>query len=165
MKNQLFPNRAPGISRRDAIRLGLGSAAGLLLADRLALSAFAAPRQATAKSVIQIWMWGGPCHLDTFDPKPEAGNDFSGPLTSPIATNVDGIRICELLPLLAKQADKYSLLRSMSHGINGHETASYTVQTGRLPAGAKFTPERARWCRCSKVMMRATKVCCRRTSC
>ena len=140
MNNQLFPNRAPGISRRDAIRLGLGSAAGLLLADKLALSAFAAPRQATAKSVIQIWMWGGPCHLDTFDPKPEAGNDFSGPFTSPIATNVDGIRINELLPLLAKQADNYSLLRSMSHGINGHETASYTVQTGRPSGGREVYP-------------------------
>ena len=42
-------------------------------------------------------MWGGPSHLDTFDPKPEAGNDYCGPLNNPIATNVDGIRIGELL--------------------------------------------------------------------
>ena len=61
-------------------------------------------------------MWGGPCHLDTFDPKPEAGKDYCGPLNKPIATNVEGIRICELLPLLAKQADKYSIIRSMTHG-------------------------------------------------
>ena len=108
------------------------------LADKLALSAFARAASGPAKSVIQIWMWGGPCHLDTFDPKPEAGNDYAGPFISPIATNVDGIRINELLPLLAKQADKYSLLRSMSHGINGHETASYTVQTGRPPVAARF---------------------------
>ena len=140
MKNQPFQNFVPGISRREALRLGLGGAAGLLLADKLALSAFAAPRQATARSVIQIWMWGGPCHLDTFDPKPDAGSDYTGPLTSPIATNVDGIRICELLPLLAKQADKYSLLRSMSHGVNGHETASYTVQTGRPSGGREVYP-------------------------
>ncbi len=53
-------------------------------------------------------MWGGPSHLDTFDPKPEAGYDYCGPLKNPIETNVPGIRICELLPLLAKQADKYS---------------------------------------------------------
>ena len=86
--------------------------------------------KAKAKSVIQIWMWGGPSHLDTFDPKPEAGHDYCGPLNKPIATNVPGIRICELLPLLAKQADKYSLIRSMTHGINAHETASYMVQTG-----------------------------------
>jgi hypothetical protein len=78
-------------------------------------------------------MWGGPCHLDTFDPKPDAGNDYCGPFTKPIATNADGIQICEMLPLLAKQADKYSIIRSMTHGNNGHETASYIVQTGRKP--------------------------------
>jgi hypothetical protein len=62
---------------------------------------------------------------------PEAGYDYCGPLTNPIATNVSGIEIGELLPLLAKQADKYSIIRSMTHGNNGHETASYMVQTGR----------------------------------
>ena len=86
-----------------------------------------------AKSVIQIWLWGGPSHVDTFDPKPEAGYDYCGPLDKPIATNADGMRICELLPLLAKQADKYSIIRSMTHGINAHETAAYLVQTGREP--------------------------------
>ncbi|MEQ1840535.1 MAG: DUF1501 domain-containing protein [Verrucomicrobiales bacterium] len=84
-----------------------------------------------AKSVIQIWLWGGPCHIDTFDPKPEAGRDYSGALDTPIETNVSGIRIGQLLPELAKQADKYSLIRSMTHGNNGHETAAYLVQTGR----------------------------------
>jgi hypothetical protein len=78
-------------------------------------------------------MWGGPSHLDTFDPKPEAGYDYCGPFNKPIATNIAGIRICELLPLLAKQADKYSIVRSMTHGNNSHETASYLVQTGHLP--------------------------------
>ncbi len=94
----------------------------------------AAPRPATAKSVIQIWMWGGPSHLDTFDPKPQAGRDYCGPLGKPIATNVDGMVIGELLPQLATQADKYSLVRSMTHGQNAHETASYLVQTG-WPSG------------------------------
>ena len=97
---------------------------------------------AKAKSVIQIWLWGGPSHLDTFDPKPEAGNDYCGPLNKPIATNVEGIRIGELLPLLAKQADKYSLIRSMTHGNNGHETAAYLVQTGRKPGDRVVYPER-----------------------
>lgn len=83
-----------------------------------------------ANAVIQIWLWGGPSHLDTFDPKPEAGSDFCGPFTKPIETNVPGIWINELLPNLAKQADKYSLIRSMTHGINGHETAAYLMQTG-----------------------------------
>jgi len=88
---------------------------------------------ARAKSVIQIWMWGGPAHLDTFDPKPKAGYDYCGPLDKDIPTNVDGIRIGAKLPLLAGQADKYSIIRSMTHGINAHETASYITQTGRLP--------------------------------
>jgi len=86
-----------------------------------------------AKSVIQIWMWGGPSHLDTFDPKPGAGQDYTGPLTKAIATNVARIQVGELLPLLAQQADKYSIIRSMTHGVNAHETASYIVQTGRRP--------------------------------
>lgn len=86
-----------------------------------------------AKAVIQIWMWGGPSQLDTFDPKPDAGYDYCGPLGKPIPTNVQGIQIGELLPMLAKQADKYSIIRSMTHGNNGHETAAYMVQTGHEP--------------------------------
>jgi hypothetical protein len=85
-------------------------------------------------------MWGGPSHLDTFDPKPQAGNDYTGPLNKPIATNVDGIVIGELLPLLAQQADKYSIIRSMTHGVNAHETASYRVQTGRMPGDGQVYP-------------------------
>ena len=56
------------------------------------------------------------------------------------ATNVDGIRIGELLQLLAKQADKYSLIRSMTHGDNGHETAAYLTQTGRRPGDRLVFP-------------------------
>lgn len=93
----------------------------------------AAPAKAHAKSVIQIWLWGGPSQLETFDPKPDAGPDYCGPLANPIQTNVPGIKICELLPMLAQQADKYSLIRSMTHGNNGHETASYMMQTGHSP--------------------------------
>jgi hypothetical protein len=128
-------------SRREAVRRALLGAGGLMLGHHLSLRALAArPGPAKAKSVIQIWMWGGPSHLDTFDPKPEAGNDYCGPLNKPIETNVDGIRICELLPLLAKQADKYSIIRSMTHGINAHETAAYMVQTGRMPGGRDVYP-------------------------
>lgn len=128
------------ISRREAVRRGVIGAAGLVFADQLGGRALAAARPAKAKSVIQIWMWGGPPHLDTFDPKPEAGTEYCGPLRNPIATNVSGIRICEQLPLLAKQADKYSIIRSMTHGVNGHETASYEVQTGRKPGDGQVYP-------------------------
>jgi len=122
------------ITRREA----LFAATGLMLGARGA--AAQAPAAGKAKSVIQIWMWGGPAHLDTFDPKPDAGSDYCGPFNSPIETNVSGIRISELLPLLAKQADKYSLVRSMTHGVNAHETASYTVQTGRVSGGRDVYP-------------------------
>ena len=121
------------------LRRSLAGATGLLLADRFGSHAWAAPK-AKAKSVIQIWMWGGPSHLDTFDPKPDAGNAYCGPLIKPIKTNVDGIIIGELLPLLAKQADKYSIIRSMTHGINSHETAAYIVQTGRKPGDGQVYP-------------------------
>ncbi|HTS63029.1 MAG TPA: DUF1501 domain-containing protein [Candidatus Acidoferrales bacterium] len=127
------------ITRREALRGAMFGAAGLLAGGRPGHAA-APAAQGKAKSVIQVWMWGGPSHLDTFDPKPEAGNDYTGPLNSPIATNVSGIRIGELMPLLAKQADKYSLIRSMTHGVNAHETASYTVQTGRPSGGRDVYP-------------------------
>jgi hypothetical protein len=85
-------------------------------------------------------MWGGPAHLDTFDPKPNAGYDYCGPLNQPIATNVPGVQVGALLPELAKQADKYAILRGMTHGINAHETASYAVQTGRKSGGRVVFP-------------------------
>jgi hypothetical protein len=130
------------ITRREAVQRTLLGAAGLVLGHHLSLRALAATpsAKARAKSVIQIWMWGGPSHLDTWDPKPEAGNDYCGPLNKPIATNVDGIRICELMPQLAKQADKYAIIRSMTHGNNGHETASYMVQTARAAGGRDVFP-------------------------
>jgi hypothetical protein len=121
------------ITRREALKWGLFGVAGLTLLDHGIVWAEPAEKQARAKAVIQIWMWGGPSHLDTFDPKPGAGRDYCGPLNNPIPTNVDGIQIGELLPLLARQADKYSIIRSMTHGVNAHETASYMVQTGRKP--------------------------------
>ena len=138
-----------GMSRREAMRLGLWGAASLGMAGRLpaapapaggSTEASPAGKPAKAKAVIQIWMWGGPAHLDTFDPKPEAGNDYCGPLSNPIATNVPGIRICELLPGLAKLADKYAIIRSMTHGQFGHETAAYITQTGRMPGGRLVYP-------------------------
>jgi uncharacterized protein (DUF1501 family) len=131
-------------TRREAMRSGLAGAAGLALAGSPAVRAVAAaapPKpQPKAKSVIQIWMWGGPSHLDMFDPKPDAGNDYCGPLNKPIRTNADGIIISELLPLLAKQADKFSIIRSLTHGINAHETAAYMVQTGRKPGERDVFP-------------------------
>ncbi len=136
------------LSRRDLLRSGLYATAGLLLEDRSGLLTSTTAQAASAsvgqgpsaKAVIQIWMWGGPSHLDTFDPKPQAGSDYSGPLNKPIETSVDDIRIGQLLPKLAQQADKYAIIRSMTHGINAHETATYLVQTGRMPGEEVLYP-------------------------
>ena len=92
-----------------------------------------------AKSVIEIWLMGGPSHLETFDPKPAAPREYNNGLKA-IDTNVPGVQIHEWLPRLAKCADLYSLVRSMTHPHNGHETAVYLMQTGRLPGGRSVYP-------------------------
>jgi hypothetical protein len=134
------PRTADFVSRRNALKRMLCGAAGLALVDRGLAVAQPAGHPAKAKAVIQLWIWGGPSHLDTFDPKPEAGYDYCGPLSHPIATNVPGIRIGELLPQLAQQADKYSIIRSVTHGNDGHETAAYIVQTGHQPGDRLVYP-------------------------
>lgn len=130
------------MSRREALRVGLFSTAGLLFADGQALRAAEAssitpvvtpPIQSKAKSVIQVFLWGGMSHNDTWDPKPDAGYDYMGEFAKAIPTNVDGIQLGELFPALAKQADKFSLIRSMTHRNNGHETAAYLMQTAHAP--------------------------------
>jgi len=132
--------RSAPISRREAIRLGLLGAAGLFLAGKWDSQAFAddapqvkIPVQAKARAVIQVFLWGGMSHTDTWDPKPDAGYDYTGQFKATIQTNVTGILLGELFPELAKQADKYSLIRSMTHHNNGHETAAYMMQTGHMP--------------------------------
>ena len=92
-----------------------------------------------AKSVIEIWVWGGPSQLETFDPKPKAPHDYNGGYKA-IPTNVPDIEISEFWPQMAKIADKYSIIRSMTHPYPGHETATYLMQTGRSPGGGKVFP-------------------------
>jgi len=134
-----IPDNGTRISRREAMRRGLCGAAGLMLAERLGSYALAAaepgkaPANTKAKSVIQIFLWGGMSHNDTWDPKPDSGRDYMGEFGTVIPTNVSGIQLGALFPELAKQADKYSLIRSMTHRNNGHETAAYLMQTGHAP--------------------------------
>jgi len=81
-------------------------------------------------SVILLWLDGGPSHHDTYDPKPEAPREYAG-IWNPIPTNVPGIRISEMLPLHAKIADKFSLLRSVHHRTGDHFTGGHWMLTGR----------------------------------
>src|SRR6185369_1754509 len=79
-------------TRRGFLRVGSASLIGLSLSEYFRLKA----EPAKAKSVIQLWMAGGPTQTDTWDPKPQAGEDFTGPLRGQIATNVSGIQVSTL---------------------------------------------------------------------
>ncbi|TLX74307.1 DUF1501 domain-containing protein [Labilibacter sediminis] len=140
MSDSNSKNKPSNIGRRQflkrmAIGIGAVSFSNWQLMNAMPLSAVS-----KAKSVIFIWLAGGPSHLDTFDPKPKAGKDYSGPYRKPVATTVDDVFIGQKLPLLAQQARKFTIIRSMTHGHFGHETASYVMQTGTLPGGQLVYP-------------------------
>jgi len=121
-----------GMKRRDFLKVGaLGTSLGL--ADYLRLAnAGEVSSNAKAKSAIYIRLGGGPTHMDTFDMKPEAPVEYRGNL-KPIKTNVSGVEICEKFPLLAKCADKFTLLRGVSHTLAAHELGSKYLLTGNRP--------------------------------
>ena len=121
------------ISRRSFLTMGTLGVAGLSLGDVMRLRAAEGRSAAPDTSVIFIWLAGGPPHMDTYDLKPEAPEEYRGQFR-PIRTNVPGIDICELLPLHAKCADKYTLIRSISHTFSDHGGGSKRVMTGRIPA-------------------------------
>ena len=93
-----------------------------------------------AKSVILIYLDGGPSQTDTFDPKPESSRDIYGSYKNVQQTNVPDMVLGEKFSLLAKVADKFSLIRSMTHGVNGHETGHYAMITGDLSGGSVVYP-------------------------
>ncbi len=108
-----------------------------------------------ARSVIEIWLGGGPCQLETFDPKPAAPRDYNNGLKT-VKTNT-GIELHEWMPELAKCADLYSIIRSMTHPYFGHETAAYLMQTGRNPGGGVTFPALGALISSSRVLDRAKK--------
>ncbi len=85
-----------------------------------------------AKAAIFVRLGGGPSHMDTFDLKPDAPETHRGEF-KPIATNVDGMQICEHLPKLAKSADKFAILRGVSHTLAAHELGTLYMGTGNRP--------------------------------
>src|SRR5204863_5428658 len=80
-------------------------------------------------AVILVWLRGGASHLETYDPKPDASSEFRS-VFGPVPTRVAGMRVSELLPLHAKIADKFTLVRSMSHTGGGHPAGSLQMLTG-----------------------------------
>src|SRR5438128_9193350 len=116
-----------GLSRRSFLRVGGLSALGLSLPGFLRLQAQAAASGAAPRrnvNCILLWMQGGPSHIDTLDPKPGAPAEIRGEFGT-IPTRIPGVRVCEHLPLLARQFDKLSLIRGHdpkngSHGVADH---------------------------------------------
>jgi hypothetical protein len=128
-----------GITRRDFVRLGGLGTLGLGLPQLLQAEAQAAEiaRQTgksgkRPKNCILFFLMGGQSQLDMWDMKPDAPEQIRGEF-KPIGTNVPGIQICEHMPLLAKRADKFAIIRSMTHHIKNHAPAGYYALTGNAP--------------------------------
>ena len=100
------------------------------------LEAAEAPK---AKSILLVWLGGGPSHLDLFDPKPKAPAEYRGPFAT-IATRTPGVRFTELLPRLAARSHKYSLIRSNVNFNDGHREAGSIALTGANAATAVYPP-------------------------
>ncbi|MBI2949047.1 MAG: DUF1501 domain-containing protein, partial [Verrucomicrobia bacterium] len=129
-----------GLSRRSAIKVGFLGLLGLTSADLLRLQASGTAAR-NKKSVILIWLDGGPSHLETYDPKPEAPMEFRGPWRA-IETNVSGIRISEMLPEHAKHTDKMVFVRSLHHNNGDHFAAAHWMLTGRYGSHASDLPQK-----------------------
>jgi uncharacterized protein (DUF1501 family) len=125
----------PQFTRRAALQLGALGLGGLTLADLFRLQAFGAPSEDTGKSIIMVYLPGGPSHIDMYDMKPDAPVEIRGEF-APIPTNVPGIQICELMPLQARIADKFAIVRGMTMP-GGHDSREITTgfrQGGGRPA-------------------------------
>ena len=132
-----FAPRCDGMARRDFLHLGFLTAFGLSVSDALRLQA--ATVQTRAKSCILIWLDGGPSHLDTFDPKPDAPSEVRSQFGS-IGTSVTGIQICEHLPRTAKVMHEVALVRSLTHELGNHDTGTRFLLTGHRPTPALEYP-------------------------
>jgi hypothetical protein len=123
-----------GTSRRNFLKIGGLGVAGLSLPQLLALEKQTG-MGSSHKSVILIYLVGGPPHQDMFDLKPDAPREIAGPM-KPIGTNVPGIQICELFPSMARMMDKFAIIRSMVGAQANHDAAQcYTGHTEIAPPG------------------------------
>ena len=127
-----------GMRRRDMLRVGALGGSAVTLANHLAWAEDANPA-APAKAAIFVNLGGGPSHLDSFDLKPDAPAEYRGEF-KPVATNVPGIYISEHLPKLAACADRYAILRGVSHTLAAHELGSSYIHTGNRPIASLQFP-------------------------
>ena len=141
-----FAQRCPGtVNRRAFLRSGLVGLTSLGLADLLRLEARAGVARTTSpKSVIVLWLWGGPSHMETFDLKPAAPTEYRGEF-KPIPTNVPGLQVSEHLPRLARHGDKIAIIRSLSHDSPGHVNSTHTLMTGYPGEPVEAAPFRPKY--------------------
>src|SRR5438270_1877599 len=118
-----------GLSRRTFLRVGGLSALGLSLSAYLRLQSLQAAQDRKNVNCILLWMQGGPSHHDTFDPKPEAPPEVRGEFGT-IPTTLPGVRIAEHLPLLARQTDRFSIIRGHDPKNGSHGTADHLMMSG-----------------------------------
>lgn len=128
-----------GRTRRDFLRVGAAGATGLTLANYLRWSEAGEVKNAKANSAIFIHLGGGPSHIDSFDPKPEAPAEIRGEF-APLATKTPGLSISEHLPLLASQSDKYTVVRGVSHTLAAHDLGAQYMVTGNRPLPSLVFP-------------------------
>jgi hypothetical protein len=123
--------RWDGVTRRSFLKAGVLGATGLGLADVLRCRARAASRGKTVKDTacILVFLDGGPSHLDTYDPKPDAPVEYRGQF-KPIRTRVTGVQVCEHLPCQARVMDKLAVVRSLHHKANDHVNGPHQMLTG-----------------------------------
>src|SRR5688572_22692729 len=122
----MTPRYCDGLRRRDVLRVGALGAIGLGLADYFRMTEAGEVRNARATSAIFVNLQGGPSHIDTFDLKPDAPAEYRGEFRQ-IATNVPGVAFCEHMPRLARCADKFALLRGVSHSLTEHQMGTKYV--------------------------------------
>src|SRR5437867_3555130 len=123
---------AAAFSRRHLLKVGGLGLLGLTMPALLRAERKAKAFKARAKSVIFLYQFGGPSHIDMFDMKPDAPEAYRG-LHKPISSKADGITVSERLPKLAQVMDKVTLIRSMHHNMKNHNPASYYALTGHAP--------------------------------
>ena len=127
------PLRCPGpVTRRSFLQAGAVGVGGLGLNQLMAMQARAAAGAPKDTACIFVWLPGGPPHMEMYDMKPDAPSEYRGEF-SPIRTKVSGIEVCELLPMHATIADKFSIIRSVQHTFSDHGGAHKRFMTGRDP--------------------------------
>ena len=117
------------LSRRSLVQAGVLGVGGLSLAELMRLRAEGAPTSPKRTSVILFWLSGGPGHMETWDPKPQAPAEYRGPFGA-IDTNVPGVQFGELLPEEARLMDKLAILRTVNHGSGDHTKGNHWMLTG-----------------------------------